>query len=114
MLNLNSCSFAGRLCSDPRVSENGTIVAAWTLAINRRWKAKDGEHREETTFVPCKCFGRNADFARTYLRKGTPIWCDGRMETHRWTSADGTEKERLELVVNSIQFTESQQRDEDC
>src|SRR5258708_6823043 len=85
-MNLNRVHLAGNLTRDPemRYTPKGTAIADLGLAINRSWKNDDGEKKEETTFVDVTLWGRVAEVAQEYLRKGLPVFIEGRLHLDTW------------------------------
>ena len=98
----------GRLTKDPEVkylqNENSTAMARYTLAVDRRYR-KDG--KAETDFISCVTFGKNAEFAEKYFRKGTKIAIAGRIQTGSYTNRDGQKVYTTEVVVEEQEFAES-------
>ena len=105
---MNKVSLMGRLTRDPEVrygaGENSTAVARYTIAVDRRFK-RDGE--QNTDFIGCVAFGRNAEFAEKYLRQGTKIVLTGRIQTGSYTNRDGQKVYTTDIVVEEQEFAES-------
>ena len=74
------------------------------LAVSRRYSTKDGESREETTFVDVDAFGRQAEVITKYLRKGSPIFMEGRLRFDQWETSDGQKRTKLGVVLENFQF----------
>lgn len=106
MANLNSITLAGNLTRDPelRTLPNGSAVANFGLAINRRWKGSDGETKEETTFIDIECWGRTGELASQYLRKGSSCLIQGRIKFETWDDKDGGKRSRHKAVAETLQF----------
>jgi len=104
--NLNKVFLMGNLTRDPelRYTPNGAPVADFGLAINREWKGQDGEKRKETCFVDVTFFGRTAETVGKYLRKGRPMFLEGRLKFDSWTGQDGTKRSKLSVVGENFQF----------
>jgi single-strand DNA-binding protein len=105
-LNLNTVFLAGHLTRDPQVKSlaNDKTVASFGLAINRRFKGADGELKEESTFVDCDAWGRTAELVGQYLVKGSPCFVEGRLKLDSWQDKEGAKRNRLKVVVDSVQF----------
>lgn len=88
---------------------SNTAVANIGLAVNRRFRTADGENREETTFVDCEAFGRTAETMSQYLRKGRPVFVEGRLKLDQWEDKDGQKRSKLKVVVESFQFIDSRE-----
>ncbi len=106
MANYNKVMLMGNLTRDPQLSytPNQTAVVDFGLATNRRWTGQDGSQREETCFVDCSAFGRQAENINKYLSKGRPVFIEGRLKFDSWTAQDGTKRSRLKVTVENFQF----------
>jgi single-strand DNA-binding protein len=109
-LNLNRVLLAGNLTRDPQVRffANERAVADFGLAINRRTKSADGQQKDETTFVDCEAWGRDAELIGQYCQKGKAIFIEGRLRLDTWDDKkDGTKRSKLKIVVERFQFIDS-------
>ena len=115
MPNLNSVMLMGNVTRDVelRYTPNNTAVCQIGLAINHKWKDSNGEPKEEVTFVDCEAWGRTAEVANQYLRKGSPIFFQGRLKLDQWVDKEGKNRSKLKVVVESMQFIDSR-RDENA
>ena len=106
MANYNKILLLGNLTRDPQLSytPNQIAVADFGLATNRRWTAKDGAQREETCFIDCRAFGRQAENINKYMAKGRLIFIEGRLALETWTAQDGTKRSKHRVTVESFQF----------
>ncbi len=106
MANFNKVLLIGNLTRDPQLSylPSQTAVVDFGLAVNRRWTGKDGEKKEETCFVDCTSFGRQAETINKYLTKGRPVFVEGRLTFNCWTAQDGTKRSKLKVTVENFQF----------
>ena len=106
MANFNKILLMGNLTRDPQLSytPNQTAVVDFGLATNRRWTGQDGSQREETCFVDCRAFGRQAENINKYLSKGRLAFVEGRLTFDTWTAQDGTKRSRHRVTVENIQF----------
>ena len=109
MPNLNKVFLMGNLTRDPelRYTPNGTAVADIGLAVNRRRRGQDGETREETLFVDITAWARTAEVISEYLRKGSPIFIEGRLQLDTWEAQDGSKRSKMRVVVESFEFLDS-------
>ena len=84
MANFNKVLLMGNLTRDPQLSytPNQTAVVDFGLAVNRKWTGQDGSQRDETCFVDCQAFGRQAENINKYLKKGNPLFVEGKVSTH--------------------------------
>ena len=82
-------------------------VANFGLAVNRRFRTKDGENREEVTFVDCEAWGRTAEIMSQYITKGRPVFLEGRLKLDTWQDKDGGNRSKLKVVIENFQFVDS-------
>ena len=113
MPNLNKVMLMGNLTRDPelRYTPNNTPVVNLGMAINDRWRNQQGEQQESTTFVDCEAFGRTAEVINQYMRKGRPIYLEGRLKLDQWQDKDGNNRSKLKVVVLGFQFIDSNRGD---
>ncbi len=106
MANFNKVLLMGNLTRDPQLSytPNQTAVVDFGLAVNRKWKSRDGEDRDETCFIDCRAFGRTAENINKYMSKGRPLFVEGRLTFDSWTSQDGTKRSKHRVTVENFQF----------
>ncbi len=109
MPNLNRVMLMGNLTRDPelRFTPNNTAVCQVGMAINHRWKDQNGEQKEEVTFIDCEAWGRTAEVINQYLRKGRPIFIEGRLKLDQWQDKEGNNRSKLKVVVENFQFVDS-------
>lgn len=106
MASLNKVMLIGNLTRDPeiRYTPKGNAVADVAIAINRRYRVED-EVREETTYVDITFWGRQAETAAQYLKKGRPIFVEGRLQLDSWEDKNtGQKRSRLRVVGDGFQF----------
>lgn len=105
---MNKVILMGRLTRDPEVrnSQGGTAVARYTLAVDRMFK-REGE--PNTDFINCITFGKNAEFAEKYLKKGMRIVVSGRIQTGSYTNRDGVKVYTTDIIVEEHEFAERKQ-----
>ena len=104
---MNKVILMGRLTRDPEVRRSGdTVVANYTLAVDRRHGRKDGNNNDTTDFISCVTFKSQAEFAEKYLKQGTKILVTGRIETGSYTNRDGQKVYTTKVVVHEHEFTE--------
>lgn len=103
---LNKAIIIGNLTRDPeqRSLPSGASVTNFSVATNRVWKDKAGAKQEDTQFHNVVVFGAQADSAAQYLKKGSTVLVEGRMQTRSWDANDGTKKYRTEVVADRVQF----------
>jgi len=87
-----------------RYSQGGGAIGSTGIATNRKWKSQTGEQKEEVMFVDLTFFGRTAEIANQYLRKGSKVLVDGRLKLDQWTAQDGTKRSKHSVVVENLQM----------
>jgi len=88
-----------------RYLQTGKAVANFSVAVNRNWKGEDGQRREAVTFFDCEAFGRTAEIASEYLRKGSPIFLEGRFENQSWQDKQTQQRRsKLVLIIENLQM----------
>jgi single-strand DNA-binding protein len=115
MANLNRVLLIGNLTRDPdlRYTPKGTAVTEIALAVNRIYSGDDGERKEETTFVDVTLWARLAEIAGQYLKKGRPVFIEGRLQLDTWDDKQtGQKRSKLRVVAENIQLLGSRQEGE--
>ncbi|MFQ5911966.1 MAG: single-stranded DNA-binding protein [Nitrospinota bacterium] len=108
MTSFNRVILMGNLTRDPEVryTPQGTPVAKFGLAVNRRYRQGE-EQREETCFVDIVAFGRQAELVGEYLAKGRLALVEGRLQYRTWEGEDGVKRSKHEVVAQSVKFMPS-------
>ncbi len=107
MASVNKVILIGNLGRDPEVryAPSGSAICNVTLATTRNWKSKDsGERQEETEWHRVVFYDRLAEIAGEYLKKGRPVYVEGRLKTRKWTDKDGVEKYTTEVIADQMQL----------
>lgn len=107
MASFNKVILLGNLTRDPELkyTPKGTAVARLGLAVNRKWKNDAGEEKEEVTFIDADAFGKQAETLGQYLKKGSPIFIEGRLKLDQWDDKQtGQKVSKLRVVLESFQF----------
>ena len=107
MANVNKVILIGNLTRDPEIrhTPKGTAVGDIALAINRVYTSETGEKREETTYVDVTLWGRTAEIAQQYLKKGRPAYIEGRLQMDTWEDkATGQKRSKLKVVAEALQL----------
>lgn len=109
MKGINKVILIGALGGDPelRYSPNGGAVANISLATNEQWKDKQGQKQQNTEWHRCVAFGKTAEIIGEYLRKGSKVYVEGKLQTRKWQDKQGQDKYTTEIVVREIQFLDS-------
>src|SRR3954447_3834658 len=107
MASFNKVILIGNLTRDPEVryTPKGTAVAEIGLAVNRVYTTDSGEKREEATFVDVTLWGRTAEIAGEYLKKGRPVFIEGRLQLDTWDDKQsGQKRSKLRVVGEAMQL----------
>ncbi|TET78422.1 single-stranded DNA-binding protein, partial [candidate division TA06 bacterium] len=104
--SLNHVLIAGRLTRDPdlRYTPSGTAVCNFRLASGRRFKDQSGEWRDDPTFVNVVTWKKTAENCGEYLKKGSAVLVEGRLQSRSWETEDGQKTSVLEIVAQRVQF----------
>ena len=106
-MNFNKVFLMGNLTRDPQSKylSSQTAVAEFGLAVNRRYRTQQGEDKEETLFVDCTAFGKQAEVINQYCTKGKPLFVEGRLKYESWDDKNGNGKRsKVTVVVENFQF----------
>jgi len=105
-MNLNKVFIMGNLTRDPELKTlpSGSSVANFGIATNRVWRNQQGEKQEEVQFHNIVVFGKQADTVSQYLKKGSSVLVEGRLQTRNWEAQDGTKRTKTEIVAERVQF----------
>lgn len=112
MASLNKVMLIGNLTRDPEVryTPKGTAVTDIGLAVNRSYTTDTGDRREETCFVDVTLWGRQAEIAGQYMKKGRPVYIEGRLQMDTWQDKQtGQNRSRLKVVGDAFQFLGSRE-----
>lgn len=106
MANYNKVILVGNLTRDPQMSylPSQTAVVEFGLAVNRRYKSQDGQQRDETCFIDCRAYGKQAETLNQYMSKGRPILVEGRLQFDTWEGKDGVKRNKHRVIVERFQF----------
>src|SRR5689334_15591354 len=108
MANFNKVILMGNLTRDVelRHTQSGQALAKFGMAINRKW-TQNGEQKESTCFVDLTAWGRQAEVLSQYVKKGSQLFVQGRLEYSTWEAEGGGKRSKLEVVVENFQFVGS-------
>lgn len=107
MASINKVILIGNLGRDPETrytADGGTAICNIVIATSRRYKDSQGTLQEETEWHRVVFFGRQAEVAQTYLRKGNPVYIEGRLRTRRYTDKEGIERYQTEIICETLQL----------
>lgn len=109
MASFNKVILMGNMTRDPQLKylPNNMAVCEFGLAVNHRWRDRDGNQREDVCFVDLSAFGRQAEVINQYMAKGKPILVEGRLKYDTWTGQDGQKRSKHSVVVDTFQFVGS-------
>lgn len=102
----NKIILAGNLTRDIeiRYTQSGSPIASTAIASSRKFKSQTGEQKEEILFVDITFFGRTAEIANQYLRKGSKVLVDGRLKLDQWTAQDGSKRSKHSVSIENLQM----------
>ncbi len=103
---LNKVFIVGNLTRDPELKSlpSGAKVTSFSVATNRVWSDQSGKRQEATDYHNIVVFGRQAETSAQYLKKGSSLLVEGRLQTRSWDGQDGKKQYRTEIVADRIQF----------
>ena len=107
---LNKIMLIGNLGRDPEMSylQSGTAITKFTVAVNRTWKDRQsGEAKKETTWFNVVAWDRLAETCNQYLHKGSKVYVEGRMTSHKYTDKDGAERTGWEVTLSDMQMLDT-------
>ena len=104
----------GNLTRDPdlKYTASGAAVCNFGLAVNRKYKVDD-EWKEEVTFVDIVIWNKQGENCAEYLRKGSGVFVEGRLNSQQWETQDGSKRNKLEVVANNVQFLSKKEQEEE-
>jgi single-strand DNA-binding protein len=106
MASVNKVILIGNLGKDPeiRYMQNGDAVANITLATTEKWKDKNGEKQEKTEWHRVTFYRKLAEIVGEYLKKGYPVYVEGRLETRKWTDKTGIERYTTDIIATDMKM----------
>ena len=111
MASVNKVILVGNLGRDPetRYMPDGGAITNISIATTENWKDKNGDKQEKTEWHRVAFFGKLAEIAGEYLKKGSQVYVEGRLQTRKWQDKDGQDKYTTEIVANAMQMLGSRQ-----
>jgi single-strand DNA-binding protein len=109
MINYNRVILAGNLTKDPelRYTPTGTKTVSLRLAVNRHYRTKDNELKEDTCFVSVNVWDRMAEMCAERLQKGKPVFIEGRLQQRTWLDKNGEKRNILEVKAELVKFMDN-------
>jgi len=106
MITLNKVFMVGNLARDPdlRHTPSGTAVTEFRLAVSDSYTSSNGEKHDRTCFIDVVSWRKLAESCAEYLKKGSPVFVEGRLEQDTWTTSEGQRRSRIRVVAYSVQF----------
>lgn len=106
MASVNKAILIGNLGSNPeiRYTPSGTAVANFSLATHEQWTGKDGEKSEKTEWHKIVAWGRLGEICGEYLKKGSQVFIEGRIQTRAWDDRDGNKRYTTEIIAQAMQM----------
>ena len=112
MASVNKVIILGNVGQDPEIREGNFMVAALSIATSRKWRDKAGETQSETEWHRVSAFGRLAEIISQYVRKGDPIYIEGRLRTRKYEDKQGVERWVTEIIAEQLQLLRQKDNDE--
>lgn len=111
----NKVIMAGNLTKDVEIRylPNGSAVSNTALATNRKYTLQNGEKKEEVCFIDITFFGRSAEIARQYLRRGSKVLVEGRLSFDQWNDQQGQKRSKHSIVVEAMQMLDAKESDKE-
>ena len=105
-MGVNKVILLGNLGSDPelRYTPSGVAVANFNLATNERWPDKEGNMQEKTEWHRIVCWRKLAEIAGEYLKKGSPVYLEGKLQTRNWEDQNGVKRYQTEVIASNLQM----------
>lgn len=106
MASLNKCIFIGNLTKDPdiRYMPNGEAVANFSIACNESWKDKNGQKQEKVEYINIVAYRKLAEIIGEYVKKGSSIYIEGRIQTRKWQTKEGQDRYTTEIIADQMQM----------
>jgi single-strand DNA-binding protein len=106
MANINRVVLVGNLTKDPelRTTPSGTAVCKLRIAVNTRQKDAQGNWGDKPNYFDVTVWGNQGESCAQYLAKGRPVGIDGRLDWREWDAQDGTKRQAVEIIADSVQF----------
>ena len=106
MAGINKVILVGNLGQDPEIkyTQSGDAVANFSLATSETWKDKAGVKQERTEWHRCVAWRKLAEIIQQYVRKGSKIYVEGKLQTRKWQGSDGQDRYTTEIVVSEMQM----------
>ncbi len=103
---LNKALIIGNMVRDPELKAlpSGTKVCSFSVATNRSFKDKEGVKQDTKEFHNITAFGRTGELVAQYMKKGSQVYVEGRLQTRSWDGKDGEKKYRTEIIADTVQF----------
>ena len=111
----NKVIMAGNLTKDVEIRylPNGSAVSTTSLATSRKYTLQNGEKKEEVCFIDITFFGRSAEIANQYLRRGSKVLVEGRLSFDQWNDQQGQKRSKHSIVVEAMQMLDSKESDKE-
>ena len=106
MASVNKVILLGNLCRDPetRYTPNGDAITSFSIATTETWKDKGGQRQEKTEWHNITAYRRLAEIAGEYLKKGSSVYIEGRLQTRKWQDKQGNDRYTTEIIADQLQM----------
>ncbi|MBN1901469.1 single-stranded DNA-binding protein [Candidatus Sumerlaeota bacterium] len=115
MFEMNKVLLVGNLAQDPEIRSltSGTALTEFNLAVNRRYKDRNGEWQKDTVFIRVETWGRLAEICGDWLKKGRRVFVEGRLKLDSWEAKDGTKRSQIKVTAETVQFIDAKGAEND-
>ena len=106
---INKAIIIGNACGDPEVryTQNGSAVANFSVATTEKWKDQQSQQQEQTEFHRVVAFARLGEICGEYIKKGSKVYIEGRIQTRQWEDRDGNKRYTTEIVAREMKLLDS-------
>ncbi len=113
--SFNKVLLMGNLTRDPelRYIPSGQAVCSFSVAVNRTYMSQSGEKKEEVSFIRVVVWAKRAEVCNEYLKKGSPVFVEGRLQSRSWEAQDGSKRSTIEVIAQNVQFLSRAPRGEE-
>lgn len=113
--SFNKVLLMGNLTRDPelRYIPSGQAVCSFSIAVNRTYMSQSGEKKEEVAFIRVVVWAKRAEVCNEYLKKGSPVFVEGRLQSRSWEAQDGSKRSTIEVIAQNVQFLSRAPRGEE-
>lgn len=111
MSGINKAIILGNIGNDPetKYTQDGKAITSFSVATSEKWKDKNGQPNEKTEWHRITCFGKLAEIAEKYLKKGSKVYIEGSIKTDKWKDKDGNDRYTTGIIAKEMQMLDSKE-----